>query len=32
MLMAFEITSDLPLKDVEIETPVSTATYKGFRW
>ncbi|MBJ8078963.1 uracil phosphoribosyltransferase, partial [Bacillus cereus group sp. N12] len=27
-LMAFEITRDLPLKDIEIETPVSKATTK----
>ena len=27
-LMAFEITRDLPLKDIEIETPVSKATKK----
>lgn len=27
-LMAFEITRDLPLKDIEIETPVSKATAK----
>ncbi|MEM5663721.1 uracil phosphoribosyltransferase [Bacillus toyonensis] len=28
-LMAFEITRDLPLKDIEIETPVSKATTKA---
>lgn len=28
MLMAFEITRDLPLKEVEIETPVTVATTK----
>lgn len=27
-LMAFEVTRDLPLKEVEIETPVATATVK----
>lgn len=28
MLMAYEVTRDLPLKEVEIETPVATATTK----
>jgi uracil phosphoribosyltransferase len=28
MLMAFEITRDLPLEDVEIETPVAKSTFK----
>jgi len=28
MLMAYEVTRDLPLKDVEIETPLCTATMK----
>ena len=28
MLMAYEVTRDLPLKDVEIETPVATAHSK----
>ena len=28
MLMAYEITRDFPLKDVEIETPICTATVK----
>lgn len=28
MLMAFEVTRDLPLKDVEIETPICKATMK----
>lgn len=28
MLMAYEVTRDLPLKDVEIETPVSSTTQK----
>ena len=28
MLMAYEVTRDFPLKEVEIETPVATATTK----
>ena len=28
MLMAYEVTRDLPLKDVEIETPVAVAHTK----
>ena len=28
MLMAYEVTRDLPLKDVEVETPLCTATMK----
>lgn len=28
MLMAYEVTRDLPLKDVEIETPITKATFK----
>ncbi len=28
MLMGYELTRDLPLEDVEIETPITTATFK----
>ena len=28
MLMGYEITRDLPLEDVEVETPICTATFK----
>ena len=28
MLMAYEVTRDLPLEDIEVETPVATATLK----
>ena len=28
MLMGYEITRNLPLEDVEIETPIQTATFK----
>ena len=28
MLMGYEVTRDLPLQDVEVETPIATATFK----
>jgi uracil phosphoribosyltransferase len=28
MLMAYEVTRDLPLKDVQVQTPVATSTFK----
>ena len=28
MLMGYEITRDLPLEDVEVKTPITTATFK----
>ena len=31
MLMAYEVTRDLPLEDVEIETPICKATFKRLR-
>ena len=31
MLMAYEVTRDLPLEDVEIETPICKATVKQLK-
>lgn len=32
MLMCYEATRDLPLKEVEVETPIAMAKNKGNRW